>query len=132
MKNKKSKDSSHTARKAGSAAANWQTSDAEYAKEQSRYADPIPSRNLILDTLAAHEGPLTLDELVGAFQLGKLTQQEALPKRLVPMVREGQLMQNRRGAYGPLTERTLIAGSVHAHRDGVGFLSPDAGGQDVS
>src|SRR3546814_8705558 len=96
MKNKKSKDSSHTARKAGSAAANWQTSDAEYAKEQSRYADPIPSRNLILDTLAAHEGPLTLDELVGAFQLGKLTQQEALSKRLVAMVREGQLMQNRR------------------------------------
>jgi ribonuclease R len=131
MKNKKSKTSSHTAGKAGSAAANWQTSDAEYAKEQSRYADPIPSRNLILDTLAAHEGPLTLDELVGAFQLGKLTQQEALSKRLVAMVREGQLMQNRRGAYGPVTELNLIAGSVQAHRDGFGFLIPDAGGKDV-
>src|SRR3546814_3691650 len=104
---------------------------AEYANEQSRYADPIPSRNLILDTLAAHEGPLTLDELVGAFQLGKLTQQEALSKRLVAMVREGQLMQNRRGAYGPLTEMNLIAGSVQAHRDGFGFLIPDAGGKDV-
>lgn len=131
MKNKKSKNSSNTARKSGSAAANWQTSDAEYAKEQSRYADPIPSRNLILDTLAAHEGPLTLDELVGAFQLGQLTQQEALSKRLVAMVREGQLMQNRRGAYGPLTEMNLIAGSVQAHRDGFGFLIPDAGGKDV-
>src|SRR3546814_18030639 len=47
------------------------------------------------------------------------------------MVREGQLMQNRRGAYGPLTEMNLIAGSVQAHRDGFGFLIPDAGGKDV-
>src|SRR3546814_2597101 len=40
-------------------------------------------------------------------------------------------MQNRRGAYGPLTEMNLIAGSVQAHRDGFGFLIPDAGGKDV-
>ena len=131
MKNKKPKTRPHSAGKAGSAAADWQTADAEYAKEQTRYADPVPSRNLILETLAAHEGPLTLDELVGAFGLGKLTQQEALSKRLVAMVRDGQLMQNRRGAYGPVTEMNLIAGSVQAHRDGFGFLIPDAGGKDV-
>ncbi|NKF22513.1 ribonuclease R [Solimonas sp. C16B3] len=86
---------------------------------------------MILDTLADHEGPLTLDELIGAFGLGKLSQQEALSKRLVAMVRDGQLMQNRRGAYGPVTEMNLIAGSVQAHRDGFGFLIPDAGGKDV-
>jgi ribonuclease R len=131
MKRTKSRDNTRPARKADSQAGNWQSQDAEYAQEQTRYADPIPSRKLILDTLAKHEGPLTLDELVGVFDLGKLSQQEALSKRLVAMVREGQLMQNRRGAYGPVAELNLIAGSVQAHRDGFGFLIPDAGGKDV-
>ncbi len=44
------------------------------------------------------------------------------------MVREGQLAQNRNGAYGPVAQMNLVAGSVQAHRDGFGFLIPDAGG----
>ncbi|WP_051101784.1 ribonuclease R [Solimonas variicoloris] len=131
MKRTKSKDHSKSAPRAAQPGTAWQTQDAEYAQEQARYADPIPSRNLILETLAQHEGPLTLDELVGAFGLGKLSQQEALSKRLVAMVREGQLVANRRGAYGPVTQMNLIAGVVQAHRDGFGFLIPDAGGKDV-
>src|SRR3546814_11165821 len=47
------------------------------------------------------------------------------------MVREGALMHSRRGADGPRMEMNRIAGSVQAHRDGFGFLIPDAGGKDV-
>jgi ribonuclease R len=109
----------------------WQQRDPEFNKQSSQYAEPVPSRQLILDSLSDHDGPLTLDDLIGHFGLTRVSQQEALAKRLQAMVRDGQLMQNRRGAYGPVTEMNLIAGSVQAHRDGFGFLIPDAGGDDV-
>ncbi|MGQ0501744.1 MAG: ribonuclease R [Panacagrimonas sp.] len=109
----------------------WRQQDPAYAAESERYADPIPSRQLILDRLAEHAGPLTLDEMIGSFELAKLDQQSALQKRLGAMVREGQLVQNRLGAYGPLDKMNAIAGTVQAHRDGFGFLIPDAGPPDV-
>lgn len=136
MKRKQTQNSPRTPahKKGGKSASDsqdWQHHDAEYAQEQQRYEDPIPSRKLILDTLAGEEGPLTVDELIGRFALAKLSQQEALAKRLGAMVRDGQLAQNRRGAFGPVTQMNLVAGSVQAHRDGFGFLIPDAGGPDV-
>jgi ribonuclease R len=114
-----------------SGAADWRQNDAQFQNEQARYEDPIPSRELILQTLTDSEGPLTLDEMIGRFALSKLNQQEALSRRLVAMQREGQAMQNRRGAWGVVTRLNLIAGVVQAHRDGFGFLVPDEGGPDV-
>ncbi len=109
----------------------WEDRDPDYDQQQQRYAEPVPSRTLILETLAAEDGPMTLDELVGHFGLVRLDQQEALSKRMLAMVRDGQLVQNRRGAFGPVTQMNLIAGTVQAHRDGFGFLIPDAGGDDI-
>ncbi|MEQ1439568.1 ribonuclease R [Fontimonas sp. SYSU GA230001] len=109
----------------------WQDADPEYQQQAQQYTEPIPSRPLILETLAAQDGPMTLDDLVGHFGLGRLAQQEALSKRLVAMVRDGQIVQNRRGAFGPVTRMNLVAGSVQAHRDGFGFLIPDTGGDDI-
>ena len=131
MKKNNEKNPKATGRSRGAKTIDWRAADAEFGSEQNRYADPIPSRNLILQTLAEQEGPMTLDELIGVFGLAKLSQQEALSKRLVAMLREAQLAQNRRGAYGPVTQMNLIAGSVQAHRDGFGFLIPESGGQDV-
>ncbi|MEC9363821.1 MAG: ribonuclease R [Pseudomonadota bacterium] len=112
-------------------AGSWQDRDPAFAEQSARYAEPIPSRQLILQALTAHDGPMTLDDLIGDFGLRRLGEQEGLAKRLQAMVRDGELMQNRRGAYGPVTEMHLIAGVVQAHRDGFGFLIPDAGGDDV-
>ena len=109
----------------------WRAQDPAYHAESERYADPIPSRQLILDRLEAHAGPLTLDDLIGQFGLSKLDQQTALSKRLQAMVRQGELVQNRVGAYGPLGKMNAIAGTVQAHRDGFGFLVPDSGPPDV-
>ncbi|TXH05114.1 MAG: ribonuclease R [Nevskiaceae bacterium] len=86
---------------------------------------------MILQTLTEKGEPLTLDELIGHFGLQKLTQQEALSRRLVAMQREGQTVQNRKGAWGVVTRMNLVAGVVQAHRDGFGFLIPDEGGQDI-
>ena len=109
----------------------WRKQDPEFKNEQGRYEDPIPSRALILEVLTDKGEPQTLDELIGHFGLAKLNQQEALSRRLVAMLREGQAMQNRKGAWGAVTRMNLIAGVVQAHRDGFGFLIPDEGGQDV-
>ncbi|TDU22448.1 RNAse R [Panacagrimonas perspica] len=109
----------------------WRGQDPAYKAESERYADPIPSRQLILDRLEKHAGPLTLDDLIGSFALTKLDQQSALEKRLAAMVRQGELVQNRIGAFGPLGKMNAVAGTVQAHRDGFGFLVPDTGPPDI-
>jgi ribonuclease R len=130
----KKKTTTETTRKKSSKASKpsgWQQRDPEYQQQLSNYEEPVPSRQLISEVLVAESGPMTLDDLIGHFELTRLSEQEAFGRRLQAMVRDGQLMQNRRGAYGPVTQMNLIAGSIQAHRDGFGFLIPDAGGKDV-
>ena len=47
------------------------------------------------------------------------------------MLRDGQLLQNRRGGYGVAQKLDLIPGTIIANAEGFGFLRPDAGGDDV-
>jgi ribonuclease R len=56
---------------------------------------------------------------------------DALTRRLTAMVRDGQLLVNRRGGYGVAKKLDLIAGGVIANPDGFGFLKPDDGGDDL-
>ncbi|MCX7170656.1 MAG: ribonuclease R, partial [Proteobacteria bacterium] len=51
--------------------------------------------------------------------------------RLDAMAREGQLMQNRSGAWLIPDKADLIRGRVEGHPDGFGFLVPDEGGADL-
>ncbi|MFX8565895.1 hypothetical protein ABTL91_20365, partial [Acinetobacter baumannii] len=69
----------------------WRSRDPEASAEASRYAHPLPSRTLIHQVVAEAEVAPTLDDLIGKFSLRKLSEQEALSKRLVAMVRDGQL-----------------------------------------
>ena len=55
----------------------------------------------------------------------------ALIKRLAAMVRDGQLLQNRRGGYGVAAKLDLIPGEILANAEGYGFLRPDDGGDDI-
>jgi len=47
------------------------------------------------------------------------------------MERDGQLISDRKGAYGAIHKMDLIHGRIIGHRDGFGFLKPDEGGDDV-
>ncbi len=100
-------------------------------REAQRYEHPIASREMILQVLAANDGPMDDTELAHKLALTAPDRFEALQKRLGAMLRAGQLLQNRRGGYVPAAQAELIAGSVIANPDGFGFLRPEKGGDDL-
>ncbi|WP_338064831.1 ribonuclease R [Thermomonas paludicola] len=107
------------------------TFDPHAQREAQRYANPIASREMILQVLAAHDGPMDEAELARKLALAEPDRFDALQKRLSAMLRSGQLLQNRRGGYVPAAQAELIAGSVIANADGFGFLRPEKGGDDL-
>ncbi|WP_447940174.1 ribonuclease R [Pseudoxanthomonas mexicana] len=104
--------------------------DPHAQREAQRYDQPIASREAILGFLEAAEGPQTAEEIAGPLSLDAPDRFDALSKRLGAMVRDGQLVQNRRGGFAPVQHTDLIAGTVIANPDGFGFLRPDTGGGD--
>src|SRR5690606_178936 len=96
-----------------------------------KYENPIASREFILDHLQKRQGPATLPELAEELQLLDDVSREALRRRLIAMTRDGQLVCNRRGAYGVISKMDLIRGRVQGHRDGYGFLITDEGKDDI-
>ena len=106
--------------------------DPHAAREAARYDNPIPSREVILDLLNAAESPLDHDGIAERLALREPEDLDALRKRLRAMERDGQLMVNRRGAYGLVDKLNLIHCRVQGHRDGYGFAIPvTAGEEDV-
>ena len=106
-------------------------SDPHAHREAQRYAQPIASREMILQVLAAQDGPMDDTALASKLALTAPDRFEALQKRLGAMLRDGQLLQNRRGGYVPAAQAELIAGTVIANPDGFGFLRPEKGGDDL-
>lgn len=106
-------------------------SDPHAAREAERYENPIPSREFILEYLRDSIGPMTHPELCKALKLRDDESIEALRRRLIAMCRDGQLVSNRRDAFGPLDKMNLIKGKVIGHPEGFGFVKPDAGGDDL-
>ena len=101
------------------------------SREAQKYEFPIPSREYIIEYLSERGCPATYQDLQTEFELNHSEEQEALRRRLIAMVRDGQLLKNRKGAYGPLASMELIAGRVIGHKDGFGFLKPDEGDEDL-
>ncbi|MGQ0428787.1 MAG: ribonuclease R [Gammaproteobacteria bacterium] len=108
----------------------WQDADPRFREESARYERPVPSRELLLQSLAEAREPLALPALAGRLGL-RDEERDALVKRLEAMVRDGQLLQNRAGQYCLVERLALIVGTVSGHRDGFGFLAPDGGGDDL-
>ena len=104
--------------------------DPHQAREAAKYDNPIPSREFITAHLEQRKGPATHPELCQELKLTDDDSIEALRRRLIAMVRDGQLLCSRRGAFGLINKMDLIRGRVQGHPDGYGFLIPDQGGSD--
>src|SRR3990167_6340419 len=100
-------------------------------REAQKYSHPIPSREFLLEYLAERGRPATYHQIQKELELTSPEEQEALHRRLIAMMRDGQLLKNRKGAFGPLEKMEVIAGRVIGHKDGFGFLVPDTGGDDL-
>lgn len=105
--------------------------DPYFEREAQKYSNPIPSREYILEYLEGLGRPATRRELIDGLHLKTLEEREALRRRLIAMVRDGQLHENRRGTYGSIAKMELIAGHIIGHKDGFGFVSPDDGSEDL-
>jgi ribonuclease R len=89
-----------------------------------------PTREEILDALRVAEAPLNPGELGARLDVPPRHAQ-AFEQRIVAMERDGQLLPNRKGVLMLASKLDLVAGRVVGHRDGFGFLVPDAGGPDL-
>ncbi len=103
--------------------------DPEARQEAKKYENPVASRTLILETIT-NAGMMTQSSVFKALQV-RPDQEVGVGRRLSAMVRDGQLVKNRRGGYLPVDEKHLIKGHVIAHAEGYGFLVPDEGGDDL-
>ncbi|MBK5931275.1 ribonuclease R [Halochromatium salexigens] len=105
--------------------------DPHRQREAKKYDNPIPSREFILETLTEHGAPAAFDEVASLLGLTTEDDRVALERRLGAMVRDGQLLRNRREAFCLVNKRDLVAGRVIGHPDGFGFVKPDDGGDDL-
>ncbi|MGN6229524.1 MAG: ribonuclease R [Dyella sp.] len=105
--------------------------DPHAEREAQRYERPFPSREAILALLEDRGEWLSEARIAEALKLDDETDLLAMHKRLGAMVRDGQLLQGRRGDYAPAQKLDLIPGVVIANVEGYGFLRPDEGGDDL-
>ncbi len=101
------------------------------SREAERYERPIPSREAILALLEARGEMLTEARIAEALQLVEERDLFALHKRLGAMLRDGQLLQGRRGGLAPVQKLDLLTGVVIANTEGYGFFRPEDGGDDL-
>ena len=105
--------------------------DPFFQRESEKYEHPIPSREYILSALEAFGRPVSRSQLLKKLEVEDEATDQALNFRLRAMLRDGQLMQDRRGRYCLLDKINLQRGSVQAHPDGFGFFIPDDAKEDM-
>ena len=105
--------------------------DPFFDREAEKYDNPIPSREFILDILKQNNTPLSRKNIAKLIDVKGEDANEALRRRLRAMERDGQLLRNRKGAYGVVSKMNLVSGRVMGHPEGYGFLIPDEGGDDL-
>jgi ribonuclease R len=104
--------------------------DPHLQREKERYGHALPSREYILQILEEQGVPVgeeALQSLLGITE----EEEDIFARRLSAMLREGQIMRNRKGDICVVEKLDLIKGRVQGHPDGFGFLIPDDGSPDL-
>ncbi len=105
--------------------------DPFFKRESEKYAVPIPSREFIMQVLEEFGRPMSRNQLMSKLDVVDEGKQETVGFRLRAMLRDGQLMQDRRGRYCLLERINLQRGTIQGHPDGFGFFIPDEEGPDM-
>jgi len=109
----------------------YKQADPFYEREKAKYANPIPSREYILQVLRERGRPLSRDDLIEALALESEDAIEGVRRRLRAMERDGQLIRNRRGGYVIVDNEDLVRGRLTAHPDGWGYVDSDLGDRRI-
>lgn len=72
--------------------------------------------------------PMLFKDIARLMELSK-PETRALKRLLRDMLRQGEIVLNRKGLYGPAEEMNLATGYFAAHRDGYGFVIPEKPGE---
>ncbi len=104
--------------------------DPHLQREKERYSHPLPSREFVLQILKEQGIPVNEKALHDLLQITE-EENEIFDRRLGAMLREGQIMRNRKGDICVVEKLDLIKGRVQGHADGFGFLIPDDGSPDL-
>lgn len=99
-----------------------QHNDPHAAREAERYENPVPSREYILEQLSNSEQGMTAAALRKRLDISGEEQEEGLRRRIKAMLRDGQLIEGRRGKLMAPVAGEAIRGRVQGHRDGFGFV----------
>jgi ribonuclease R len=111
---------------ASAKAPDWRAEDPNLELEKQRYADPIPSRELLLKHLTEAPEPLTAARLAKRLGLHTDAQRDALSKRLTAMVRDGQAIEGPNG-FATAGDGERVAGRVRGRSNGEVLVLPDDG-----
>ncbi|OOZ13584.1 ribonuclease R [Solemya velum gill symbiont] len=105
--------------------------DPNFAREAKKYDNPIPSREFIMESINEKGCPISFAEIASVLAIKDEDQLIALDRRLGAMLRDGQLIKNRKKVFCVIDKEELIVGRVTGHADGFGFLIPEEGGDDL-
>ncbi len=105
--------------------------DPHKEREEKKYENPIPSRELMLEVMHKAGHPISYNELTETLGIIEQERLDAIKYRLRAMERDGQILFNRGKKYLPVEKTDLVAGKVQGHPDGFGFLVPDDGSDDL-
>ena len=104
----------------------WRAEDPNLELEKQRYAEPIPSRELLLKHLTEAPEPLTAARLAKRLGLHTDAQRDALSKRLAAMVRDGQAIEGPNG-FATAGDGERVTGRVRGRSNGEVLVLPDDG-----
>ena len=107
------------------------TDDPYAAREAEKYDHPVPSREVIMALLKEAGQPKSLNKILAGLNVDDEDGKIAIRRRLKAMVRDGQLLRNRKNLFGLAKEMGMVCGLIQGHSDGYGFVIAEAGGEDV-
>ncbi len=105
--------------------------DPHYRREKRKYAHPIASREAILACMEKIGEPVAFKRLAKTLDIDEGRDRDALKLRLRAMVRDGQLLVDRRNVYAVATKLEMFPGFISAHPDGFGFVVCEAERDDI-